>query len=426
MSMEHLAIGLAGYRNDYKSTLLRAFLNNKTDLAESEKHTTLSINRAQIFKCASPDTTCYTSRKHELVGTEFCAHPGHESERLALSRDVSFLGFPDKIEYASTVLGGIYILDGIFILSDAELAFSRLPTLELVAAASVLNKKVVLLQILKDTKDDTRISEHHQEITQLIGKMNLDEPLIIPVSVSETSDIGTLCTKISDMCIEEYDKQTPLEMLIIDNFLQEDGETGEMVLTICARMLKGAVKKNQQIEIRPGSVSLDKNGQPKCNPIIINVASLESMGRNVQEAAAGDIIAVKSIINYDRIGPMVVNLSGYIIGDIKSLPDVFSALQVKVSLLPLMFDSYIEEFKEVTNIEKDERLLLTFGRISAEAIVRKIVKENTIVVSLKSPICARKKDKMFLLRPMNVSWRLIGHGQIADGKAIRIDEAIHG
>jgi translation initiation factor 2 gamma subunit (eIF-2gamma) len=91
-----------------------------------------------------------------------------------------------------------------------------------------------------------------------------------------------------------------------------------------------------------------------------------------------------------------------------------------------MFNSYIEEFKEVSKIEKDEKLLLTIGMLSAEARVWKIVNENTIIVSLRSPICARINDKVFLLRPMNVSWRLIGHGQIEDVKAIRIDESIHG
>ncbi|XP_047086469.1 eukaryotic translation initiation factor 2 subunit 3-like [Lolium rigidum] len=426
MSTEHITVGLVGYQNDYRSTLLRAFLDDKTYPVKSG---ILSIHEAQILKCASTDTTCYISRKHGLGGREFCAHQGHQSDQVVVSRDVSFLALPDKIEYASTVLGGMYLLDGILILSDAKLNFSRLPTLELIAAASMLNKKVVLIQILNDVSEaDSRIVEHYQEITQLIGKMNLEKPIIIPVLVSGTSDIGTLCARINDMCLEEYDKQAPVEMLIIDNFLKEDEETGETVLTISARILKGTVKKNQQLEIRPGSVSRDKDGQPKCNPIIINVASLDSIRGNVQleQAVAGDMIAIRSNINYDRIGGIVVNLSGYIIGDVNSLPEVFSAMKVKISLLPLMFNSYIEEFKEVPKIEKDEKLLLTIGMLSAEARVWKIVNENTIIVSLRSPICARIKDKVFLLRPMNVSWRLIGHGQIEDGKAIRIDESIHG
>jgi translation initiation factor 2 gamma subunit (eIF-2gamma) len=80
----------------------------------------------------------------------------------------------------------------------------------------------------------------------------------------------------------------------------------------------------------------------------------------------------------------------------------------------------------VSKIEEDEKLLLTIGVLSVEARVRKIMNENTIIFSLKSPVCARKNDMVFLLRPMNVSWRLIGHGQIEDGKVIRIDESIYG
>jgi hypothetical protein len=49
----------------------------------------------------------------------------------------------------------------------------------------------------------------------------------------------------------------------------------------------------------------------------------------VREHRAGDMIAIRSNINYDRIGGIVVNLSGYIIGDVNSLPDVFSAMKVR-------------------------------------------------------------------------------------------------
>jgi hypothetical protein len=49
----------------------------------------------------------------------------------------------------------------------------------------------------------------------------------------------------------------------------------------------------------------------------------------LEQAVAGDMIAIRSNINYDRIGGIVVNLSGYIIGDVNSLPDVFSAMKVR-------------------------------------------------------------------------------------------------
>jgi hypothetical protein len=78
--------------------------------------------------------------------------------------------------------------------------------------------------------------------------MNLKKPIIIPVLVSGTSDIGTLCARINDMCLEEYDKQAPVEMLIIDNFMKEDEETGETVLTISARILKVCHLSNVQYQ----------------------------------------------------------------------------------------------------------------------------------------------------------------------------------
>ncbi|XBH85561.1 hypothetical protein VPH35_073452 [Triticum aestivum] len=313
----------------------------------------LCSNEAQIFKCASPDAACYISRKRGHVGSAFCAHPGHESDRVVLSKDVSLLDFPG---------------------------------------------------------------------------MGLDEALTILPSTSANSNIGALSTRISNMCTAVYEYHAPAEMIIMDSCIHEDQGTEKTVLTIQGRVLKGVLKKKQQLEIRPGSFSHDDNGQIMCNPVIINVATLDSIGGNdqLEQAAAGDMITVRSNIDYEQIGGIVADMSGFVIGHVDSLPDVLSALKLKVILLPLMFDSYTEDFKEVSIIEKGEVLLVTVGMLSAAAEVRKVVDETTVVVTLKSPICARKEDKVLLLRSANVCWRLIGHGQIEDATVIKIGKAIHG
>lgn len=258
--------------------------------------------------------------------------------------------------------------------------------------------------------------------------MGLDEALTILPSTSANSNIGALSTRISNMCTAVYEYHAPAEMIIMDSCIHEDQGTEKTVLTIQGRVLKGVLKKKQQLEIRPGSFSHDDNGQIMCNPVIINVATLDSIGGNdqLEQAAAGDMITVRSNIDYEQIGGIVADMSGFVIGHVDSLPDVLSALKLKVILLPLMFDSYTEDFKEVSIIEKGEVLLVTVGMLSAAAEVRKVVDETTVVVTLKSPICARKEDKVLLLRSANVCWRLIGHGQIEDATVIKIGKAIHG
>jgi hypothetical protein len=102
--------------------------------------------------------------------------------------------------------------------------------------------------------------------------------------------------------------------------------------TFSLHLFQGTIKKNHQLEIRPGSVSRDKNGQPICNPLIVTVASLHSIKDNLQleQAVAGHMITIRSNINYDQLGGIVVNLSGYIIGDVNFLPDVFSVMKVRI------------------------------------------------------------------------------------------------
>uniref|UniRef100_A0A0D9VN97 Uncharacterized protein n=1 Tax=Leersia perrieri TaxID=77586 RepID=A0A0D9VN97_9ORYZ len=359
-----LTIGFVGYGRVGKSTLLQALLNNKIDLSKRKTHPTseLHVVSAHIYKCSFPNTPCYRSRVNGNVVPALCGFPGHELNSMVLSRDVSFVDCPGEVQFASTMLGALCLVDVIFILSTATGVFTQSPSFELLAAANILGKKVVVIQSMIDSTNETR-------------GMQCIEPLIIPISAWNRTNINEVCKVISDISVEEYDDHSPVGMLIYSNCTEVDQESGDTILTIYGRLLKGTFKQNQRLEIRPGAVSLDEDGRPKCNPIIIELTSLESEGGM---PTSGSLISVKAAINYDLVGNLVTDMTGYISGDVGSLPDVFSALEIKVSLLPFMFNPYTEELEVTSKILENEKLLMTIGMLSTSATVRKVM-DNAVI-----------------------------------------------
>ena len=90
--------------------------------------------------------------------------------------------------------------------------------------------------------------------------------------------------------------------------------------------LKGVLKVNQLIEIRPGIVVKDERGNPKCTPIYSRIISLYAEQNELQYAVPGGLIGVGTTM--DPTLTRADRLVGQVLGEIGSLPDVFVELEV--------------------------------------------------------------------------------------------------
>jgi hypothetical protein len=60
-------------------------------------------------------------------------------------------------------------------------------------------------------------------------------------------------------------------------------------------VLRGVLKVGDQIEVRPGIVTKDKNGRVKCIPIFSRIVSLHAEQNDLQFAAPGDLVIFFSL-----------------------------------------------------------------------------------------------------------------------------------
>lgn len=90
--------------------------------------------------------------------------------------------------------------------------------------------------------------------------------------------------------------------------------------------LQGVLKVNQLIEVRPGITVKDEDGNIKCTPIYSRIVSLFAEQNELQFAVPGGLIGVGTTM--DPTLTRADRLVGHVLGEVGSLPDVFTELEV--------------------------------------------------------------------------------------------------
>ncbi|KAK9933798.1 hypothetical protein M0R45_020973 [Rubus argutus] len=135
-------------------------------------------------------------------------------------------------------------------------------------------------------------------------------------------------------------------------------------------ILRGVLKVNQYIEVRPGIVVKDESGNIKCTPIV-------------------SLYAEQNELQFALLQLLGVRTKG-------------SEKQGKVSKLA-----------------KAEILELNIGSMSTGARVI-AVRNDLAKLQLTSPVCTSKGEKIALSRRVEKHWRLIGWGQIQAGSTLEV------
>ncbi|GKE61924.1 eukaryotic translation initiation factor 2 subunit gamma-like protein, partial [Tanacetum coccineum] len=153
---------------------------------------------------------------------------------------------------------------------------------------------------------------------------------VIPVSAQLKYNIDVVCEYIiKRIPIPERNFISPPNMIVIRSFdVNKPGAEVEEIRGGVAggSILKGVLKVNQNIEVRPGIVVKDESGNIKCTPIYSRIVSLFAEQNELQFAVPGGLIGVGTTMD-----PMLTRadrLVGQVLGEVGSLPDVYVELEV--------------------------------------------------------------------------------------------------
>jgi len=175
----------------------------------------------------------------------------------------------------------------------------------------------------------------------------------------------------------------------------------------------------QEIEVRPGIVTKDKNGNVKCIPIFSSIVSLYAEHNDLKFAVPGGLIGVGT-----RIDPTLTRadrLVGQVLGEVGKLPAIFTELEISFFLLRRLLGVKTEGDKKkqgkIPKLAKGEILMVNIGSTSTGARILQ-VKGDLAKVVLTAPVCSQEAEKLALSRRVDKHWRLIGWGKIRRGTQI--------
>nr|GMC69070.1 eukaryotic translation initiation factor 2 subunit gamma-like [Ipomoea batatas] len=426
-----------------KSLLVRAELSHLKQIYtcwltvrfknELERNITIKLGyaNAKIYKCEDEHCLrpmCYKAYGSGKEDSPMCDVPGFENCRMKLLRHVSFVDCPGHDILMATMLNGAAIMDGALLLIAANESCPQPQTSEHLAAVEIMRlQHIIILQNKVDLVQENVAINQHEAIQKFIQGTVADGAPVVPISAQLKYNIDVVCEYIvKKIPIPERNFTSAPNMIVIRSFdVNKPGfEVDEIRGGVAGgSILKGVLKVNQKIEVRPGIVVKDENGNIKCTPIYSRIVSLYAEQNELQFAVPGGLIGVGTTM--DPTLTRADRLVGQVLGEVGSLPDIFSELEVNFFLLRRLLGVRTKDTEKqgkVTKLTKGEILMLNIGSMSTGARVV-AVKNVFAKLQLTSPVCTSKGEKIALSRRIEKHWRLIGWGQIQAGITLDVPPA---
>jgi len=424
-------IGTIGHVAHGKSTVVKAISGVQTVRFKNELERNITIKlgyaNAKVYKCdngACPRPGNYRSCGSSKEDSFPCERKGC-SGKFQLVRHVSFVDCPGHDILMATMLNGAAVMDAALLLIAGNESCPQPQTSEHLAAIEIMKlKHMIILQNKIDLVKESQAKEQHEQILRFVKGTIAEGSPIVPISAQLKYNIEVICEYIcKKIPIPIRDFTSQPRLIVIRSFdVNKPGcEVEDLQGGVAGgSILRGVLKVNQEIEIRPGIISKDTSGKLKCQPIFSKIVSMHAEQNDLQYAAPGGLIGVGT-----KIDPTLCRgdrMVGQVLGAVGALPDIFTELEISYFLLRRLLGVKTEGDKKgakVQKLTKNEMLMVNIGSLSTGGRVL-AVKADLAKIVLTQPVCTEIGEKIALSRRVDRHWRLIGWGEIRRGVTIKL------
>lgn len=416
-------IGVIGHVAHGKSTVVKSISGVQTVRFKNELERNITIKlgyaNAKIYHCSTmPRLGSYMSQGSATPDT-FDVDQG----KMELKRHVSFVDCPGHDILMATMLNGAAVMDAALLLIAANESCPQPQTSEHLAAIEIMKlKHIIILQNKIDLVKEAQATEQHEQILKFVQGTVAEGAPVVPISAQLKYNVEVICEYIvNKIPVPIRDFTSSPRLIVIRSFdVNKPGsEVDELKGGVAGgSILRGVLKKDQEIEVRPGIVSKDDDGKLRCTPIFSKVISLYAEQNDLQYAVPGGLIGVGTII--DPTLCRADRLVGQVLGSVGGLPDIYTELEINFFLLRRLLGVKTDGDKKgakVSKLSKNEVLMVNIGSLSTGGRVM-AVKMDLAKISLTQPVCTEVGEKIALSRRIDKHWRLIGWGQIRKGNTI--------
>jgi translation initiation factor 2 subunit 3 len=307
-------------------------------------------------------------------------------------------------------------------------------TSEHLAAVEIMKlPHIIILQNKVDLVKQEQAEIQYEQIKKFVAGTVADSAPIIPISAVLKYNIDMVCEYlVRNIPIPKRNFISIPRLIVIRSFdVNKPGEDIQSLKGGVAggSILQGILRLHDEIEVRPGIISKDSNGNLTCLPIYSRIMSLYAEQNDLQYAVPGGLIGVGTKIDptltrADRLVGQVLGLKNY-------LPDVFIEIEISFYLLRrLLGVKTVEGTKQakVQKLTKGEVLMVNIGSTATGGKVVKVLEgtdgEPIARIVLTQPVCTQEAEKIALSRRVDKHWRLIGWGEIRKGVKIGMGETV--
>lgn len=395
-------IGTAGHVDHGKTTLVESITGVWTSGHSEELRRGITIKvgyaDAAFYKCRNcHPPTCYSTQPE-------CKNCGQKSE---FERVVSFVDSPGHESLMANMLSGAALMDGAILVTAANEKVPQPQTREHLLALQTLGiKQIVLVQNKVDLVSYEETIENYKQIKTFVKGSVADTAPIIPVSAQHKLNIDALIEAIqTNIKTPERSKNSEPLMHVLRSFdINKPGLPISEVKggVIGGSLIQGDFETGDEIEIRPGLYD-EKKG--KYEPIRSKISSLGTGAGIVQVVKPGGLVALGTMLD-----PYLVksdSLIGSLVGLPNSLPpDIYDVI-IELNLFETAVGT--QELVKVDPIKVKESLRLNIGTAATLGTVTH-VKNQTVEIKLKKPVCMVRNNRVAISRRIADRWRLIGSG----------------
>ena len=418
-------IGTIGHVAHGKTTLVRAIsgiqcLKHKI---EKERNITyyLGYANAKLYKCPKcPDLEgykAYGSAKKDAPPCDKCG------EKLQLIRHISFVDCPGHDILMATMLNGASVMDAALLLIAANMDCPQPQTREHLAAVENMDlENIIIVQNKIDLIKEENAKENYNQIKAFVKGTKASKSPVIPISAQYKYNIEAVIYYLCNLPIPKRDFISPPRFIIIRSFdINHPGTEAEDLQGGVAggTLTKGILRLGEIVEIKPGFISKNQNGEHVVQPLYSRIVSLRTENNELLYAVPGGLIGVG--LKLDPFLTSKDKLIGRILGHPGKLPDIFVSIIVKTHLMARLVGGKgtDKNSAHVGEIKYKEILLINVGSTSIASTVVDISGENRdeVKFSLTPPVCAEIGETVAFSRKVGHSWRLIGWGKILEGDA---------
>lgn len=395
-------IGTSGHVDHGKTTLVESITGVWTSGHSEELRRGITIKvgyaDAAFYKCRNcPPPICYSTQPE-------CKNCGQKSE---FERVVSFVDSPGHESLMANMLSGAALMDGAILVTAANEKVPQPQTREHLLALQTLGiKQIVLVQNKVDLVSYEETIENYKQIKNFVKGSVADTAPIIPVSAQHKLNIDALIEAIQiNIKTPERSKNSEPLMHVLRSFdINKPGlPIGEVKGgVIGGSLIQGDFETGDEIEIRPGLYD-EKKG--KYEPIMSKISSLGTGAGIVQVVKPGGLVALGTTLD-----PYIVK-SDSLIGSLVGLPNSLPPDIYEVTIELNLFETAVgtQELVKVDPIKIKESLRLNIGTAATLGTVTH-VKDHTVEIKLKKPVCMVSNNRVAISRRISDRWRLIGSG----------------